>query len=724
MTPRSPAAPSGSPAASALVVTIDDAGRDVRLDVTVAAGRTLAVVGPNGAGKSTLLQTVAGLYVPPVARVAVGERALTDTATGVLVPAHRRAVGLLEQRPVLFGHLTCTGNVAFGPRSAGTSRRTARTEAHHWLDVVGAGTLARRRPGSLSGGQAQRVALARALAAAPDVVLLDEPFVAVDQPSVPRLRRVVADVLRGLTAVVVTHDLDDVLALADDVVVIERGRAVDQGPVRAVLGARHSAFLAGMPWLDVADPHDPPHRPRHGAATTPDRAPGTIVDVTDSHAPGPQPSAARPAHEQEDEQEHVDRPRTVADHADRVAALVEPALATRGDEVVAVADLLTGAHGSPVLARDAVAALPSPVFENSQMDGYALRAADVAGATPDRPVALRVVDPVPAGTVPAPLEPDTAAPIMTGAPVPAGADVVLRVEDADPARFVDPGSVVRVRDPLAPGTYVRPTGSDLAAGDVVVRAGERLGPARLGALVAAGVAEVAVRRAPHVLLVSTGSELAPAGASLGPAQVPDVNGAALAAALREVGARVTTAVVPDDDDALARALADVPADVDVVVTSGGVSAGAYEVVRQTLGAGDVWFGHVAMQPGGPQGAGTVRVAADAEGTAVPVVAFPGNPVSALVSFETFLRPVLARAAGLVPAERRRWTATLAEPLDSPPHLHQVRRGALDADGRVVLVGGPGSHLVARYAAATLLVQVPVGVRRLEAGDEVEVWEIA
>ncbi|MEL7977102.1 gephyrin-like molybdotransferase Glp [Isoptericola sp. F-RaC21] len=427
----------------------------------------------------------------------------------------------------------------------------------------------------------------------------------------------------------------------------------------------------------------------------------------------------------------VTRRRSVADHAAAVAGLVAPALAEargRGAARVDVATLLTqvgaGAGLSPrVLARDAVAAVALPGFDNSQMDGYAVRAADLAGVAPGAPVTLPVAAPVPAGTQPPPLEAGTAAPVMTGAPVPAGADAVVRIEDADPPRFPDPAAPAEVRfsAPAAPGTFVRAAGSDVAAGDVLVPAGAPLGAPQLGALVAAGVTTVEVEAPPHVLLVSTGSELAPAGAPLGPAQVHDANGAALTAALAQAGARVTTRVVPDRPDALLRLLAEAPGDVAMVVTTGGVSAGAYEVVRQTLGQGEdaAWFGHVAVQPGGPQGLGTVALGA----REVPLVAFPGNPVSAYVSFELFLRPVLVAATGGAPARRATGRAPLAEAIDSPPALHQVRRGTLDAEGRVRMTGGPGSHLLTHLAAATVLVHVPPGVAHLDAGDPVDFQEL-
>ncbi|GMA25279.1 hypothetical protein GCM10025864_30380 [Luteimicrobium album] len=238
---------------SGLHVTVDDDARDVRVEVAVAPGRTLAVVGPNGAGKSTLLSVVAGLYVPTSGRVVltggVGapDRVLTDTDAGTLVPPARRGVVLLGQRPELFEHLSVRANVAFGPRSAGLRRADAREVATRWLDAVGAQGLTRRRARALSGGQAQRVAIARAFAAEPQVVLLDEPLAAVDAPSVPHLREVLRRALMDVTALVVTHDVADALALADDVVVVDRGRVVEHGPAAEVLDAPRSAFLRQLP---------------------------------------------------------------------------------------------------------------------------------------------------------------------------------------------------------------------------------------------------------------------------------------------------------------------------------------------------------------------------------------------------------------------------------------------------------------------------------------------
>ncbi|WP_432483073.1 sulfate/molybdate ABC transporter ATP-binding protein [Kineococcus esterisolvens] len=234
-----------------LEVAVRHAPRALAVDLDVAPGEVLAVLGPNGAGKSTLLDLLAGLLRPTAGRVAVGGRVLSAAGPGreVFVPAHRRGVALLAQDPLLFPHLSVAGNVAFGPRSAGAARRAAREQAARWLDAVGAGHLADRRPRGLSGGQAQRVALARALATRPGLLLLDEPMAALDVTAAPEVRRVLREVLRGGAAprhgtVLVTHDLLDVLALADTVAVLQDGRVAERGAVREVLTRPRSAFAA------------------------------------------------------------------------------------------------------------------------------------------------------------------------------------------------------------------------------------------------------------------------------------------------------------------------------------------------------------------------------------------------------------------------------------------------------------------------------------------------
>jgi molybdopterin molybdotransferase len=413
--------------------------------------------------------------------------------------------------------------------------------------------------------------------------------------------------------------------------------------------------------------------------------------------------------------------RTVEQHQIAVRALVEDALARRPVETLPVDPVRIAAepeqHRRRVLASDVVAPLDLPPFANSQMDGYALTAAD---AVRDGALDLVVVDPIPAGRTGPALRPGTAAPIMTGAAVPEGAVAVVPIERADPAVFPVAGSNARVvlPGPVPEGTFVRAAGSDVAFGSLLLPAGTVLTPARWGVLAASGLATVEVVRRPRLLLVSTGEELSAPGAPLAPGTIHDANGAGLAAALVDVGVDVVVERVSDDADALLDVVGRHAGDVDLVLTTGGVSAGAYEVVRDAFETAGVVFGHVAMQPGGPQGWGTLIV----HDRSLPVVCFPGNPVSALVSFEAFLRPVLHDATE-VGEPRRHRTAPMGEAADSPVGKHQLRRGRLDVDGRVVLVGGPSSHLLAAHAAATVLVHVPVGVDRLDEGDEVVVWTL-
>jgi len=389
---------------------------------------------------------------------------------------------------------------------------------------------------------------------------------------------------------------------------------------------------------------------------------------------------------------------TVEEHAARIALLLSPVLARRAAESVALDDAL-----GRVTASDVVSPVDLPLFRNSQMDGFAVATADLTEG-----VELEISQDIPARPIaPPPLSPGTAARIMTGAVVPEGADAVVPVEDTSVS-----GTRVIIDRVRRAGEFVRERGSDVLAGQLLLPAGVRLGSRHLAALAAAGLTSVEVLTPVRVGIITTGSELVLPGAHPEPGQVFDSNATALAAAVRSVGAVVSARThVADDVAAMTAALRGM--DADVIVTSGGISMGDYEVVRETLEPLGARVGHVAMQPGGPQ------ATAMFDGT--PVICFPGNPVSTQVSFEVFLAPLLRQAAALPPA--RRETRALSTTTTSPAGKRQFLRGRATGDRAVDLVSGASSHLVAGLAAATVLVVVPEDVTVLHEGDDVETWAL-
>lgn len=396
--------------------------------------------------------------------------------------------------------------------------------------------------------------------------------------------------------------------------------------------------------------------------------------------------------------------RSVEEHQRVVAGLIRP----REPLSVPLADAL-----GLVLAAEVVAPLSLPGFDNSAMDGYAVLADDVADASDENPVTLPVAEDIPAGrTDQLTLAPGTAHRIMTGAPTPAGATAVVPVEVTDGG--ID---TVTIRASAKPGQHLRHAGEDVTAGTTVLHAGLVLTPAALGLAAALGLQHLEVVPRQRVLVMSTGTELVAPGTPLEPGQIYESNAVMLAAAVRDAGAEVVASTMTGDDVATFReTLSRHTADADLIITTGGVSAGAYEVVKDSFGD-EVEFVKVAMQPGMPQGAGVVDE--------TPIITLPGNPVSALVSFEVFIRSPLRTAMARPDADRPRVEATLTEALTSPRGKRQFRRGVLDAGGGTVTsYGPPASHHLRWLASANCLLELGEDVAELPAGSPVRVWDLS
>jgi len=365
-----------------------------------------------------------------------------------------------------------------------------------------------------------------------------------------------------------------------------------------------------------------------------------------------------------------------------------------------------------VLAQDVVAGMDMPRFDNSSMDGYAVRAQEIAAADEDHPVSLPVLTDIPAGRGDRlELPPGATMRIMTGAPVPAGADSVVQVE------WTDGGTgTVEVRRATRSGQNIRRAGEDVREGQSVLRAGDRLSARRLALVASVGVERLLVRPRPRVAVMPSGSELVPPGKPLQPGQIHDSNGYGLVAAVQAAGAQARHAgIIPDTPAAVAAAIEQAAADCDLIITTGGVSAGAYDTVKAVLRElGTVEFVQVAMQPGKPQGFGVVGAGR------TPVFTLPGNPVSALLSFEVFVAPALRRLAGLPDLDRNTPTATVVQGWRSPPGRRQFARCMLErtpAGPTLRPVGGQGSHLVADLVEANCLVIVPEEITDVRQGDE-------
>ena len=371
---------------------------------------------------------------------------------------------------------------------------------------------------------------------------------------------------------------------------------------------------------------------------------------------------------------------------------------------------LIEAHGC-VLAEDVIAPADIPGFANSAMDGYAV---DSASIVPGDPIPL--TGEIAAGaTGDEIVRPGSAVRIMTGAPLPPGTDAVIPVELAE-----EKGGEVRFREQPQRGDHVRPPGADVRGGTQVLAGGRRLGAADVGMLAAIGRSSVMVRPKPRVAIISTGDELIDINSPLGRGQVRDSNSYMLTAMAREAGAQPhRTEPVRDNRRALADAFVGAMAHADLLVTSGGVSAGKFDFVKDVLAQlGDVQFRKVGMQPGMPQAFGFLSPGA---GNAIPCFGLPGNPVSAYVSFEIFVRPALRRLQGRTDLNRPRVTAILEEDVTSPPHKVSFLRVKLRREGpqwHARLTGPQGSQLLHSAVAADGLAEVPAERTQLSAGDTV------
>lgn len=438
---------------------------------------------------------------------------------------------------------------------------------------------------------------------------------------------------------------------------------------------------------------------------------------------------------------------------------------------------LASAHGL-VLAEDVTAVLPVPPWTNSSMDGYAVRAGETAGASPEHPVLLPVAGDVPAGVAPEPLAPGTAQRIMTGAMLPEGADAVVKVEDTDQ----EPGhrplpEQVGIMAEVGVGIAARHAGEDVAVGDRVMAAGTVLSATAVSSLASVGRGTVRVLPRVRVAVVSTGAELVDPGEALPTGAIPDSNSLLIAGLVEENGETVASVSRSGDTaEALASVLARAADGADLIITSGGVSAGAFDPLKMLAdasregteaGAGvALTFSKVAMQPGKPQGHGTVRAS---DGREVPIIMLPGNPVSVLVSFTTIVAPALARLDGhdgvaLAPATTSdgvdQSAATALTPARAGTALPVRTRAGIswrtagsrrqhvpvrlierpadlpegtDAAPQDVWVTrwvapthrlGSGSHLVASLPAAQALAVVPANTPAVEPGDEVGLIALA
>ncbi|MEJ7633761.1 gephyrin-like molybdotransferase Glp [Aeromicrobium sp.] len=463
----------------------------------------------------------------------------------------------------------------------------------------------------------------------------------------------------------------------------------DPRPVSPPTTASDSEATEQVP-LPAAPVADPAAAPVADPAPAPTPAPAAAVETPP--ATRPRPSSIR------------DGLLTVEDHLEKILRGIGP----------------LGAYDQPIveslglpLHESFVSPSDLPLFDNSAMDGYAIRAQDLAGASREEPAVLPVVGEIAAGSArPFAISAGTAVRIMTGAPIPRGADAVIPFEKTDRGN-----ARVEIYESTTPGACIRRKGGDIVAGDTVLAEGTVLGPREIGLLAALGAPRVKARPRPRVVVISTGSELREPGTHLDYDSINDGNSYMLAAAVRDAGAICyRVGAVDDNPKTFRKVLSDQLVRADLVVTSGGISKGDHDVVKETLSAlGTVDFVEVAMQPGRPQGFGRVF---DEQ---TPIITLPGNAVSAYVSFEVFVLPAIRRMMGRTPYRRPMVHAVLASDLRSTPGIRQYVRGVFEVTHRgakVTPLQGHGSHLVGALAKANALIIVGEDQTALNLGDTV------
>jgi molybdopterin molybdotransferase len=377
-----------------------------------------------------------------------------------------------------------------------------------------------------------------------------------------------------------------------------------------------------------------------------------------------------------------------------------------------------------VLSEDIKSEIDLPLFTNSSMDGFAVRAEDVHGADPNHSVKLFIVEDIPAGKKPTRIiEKKQSSRIMTGAPIPDGADAVIPIEDTnqyDPESRTNPRlpEEIEVYRSVEPGDYVREKGEDISANDTVLESNSQLRPQEMGLLAMLGKAKLSVYRSPRIVIFSTGDELVPVEIPLQLGKIHDSNAYTLSALItRDNGEPVNLGIVPDREQAVREVLVEaVKKDADLILSSAGVSVGAFDFVRtvvQSDGALDFW--RVNMRPGKPLAFGNFQ--------GVPFIGLPGNPVSAFVGYEVFVRPAIRKLAGMNESPRKRIKTKILEVINSDGRESYLRAVVQSQNGEWIarLTGHQGSGNLLSLVQANALLIIPSGVKSLPSGTEVEAW---